>query len=182
MEHALTGSVGVTFVQGALVVTVTRDLGDGVLGAIRQAALDGVHRMGARRVVLDLGAVPFLDLEEFEGLRQVAHATIGHQLQRFRDLGGGCHGMERARHQQGSRHRHRSGAMGGDAADDVALADDAEHIAAIVAHQHGADARFGQNAGDRADLVLHTNRDDLTALAAKDAGNGHGRCLRGLRR
>ncbi len=75
MEHALTGSVGVTFVQGALVVTVTRDLGDGVLGSIRQAALDGVHRMGARRVVLDLGAVPFLDLEEFEGLRHVAHAT-----------------------------------------------------------------------------------------------------------
>ena len=75
MEPTAHGNVGVTHVHGTLVVTVTRDLGDEALASIRQAALDGVHRFGARQVVLDLTAVPFLDLAEFDALRRVARAV-----------------------------------------------------------------------------------------------------------
>ena len=75
MEATSPGSIGVTSVHGTRVVTVTRDLGDGALAAIRGAAIDGAHRLGARRVILDLSAVPFLDLAEFEAIRRIAHAV-----------------------------------------------------------------------------------------------------------
>ena len=74
MEPSASANVGVTHVQGTLVVTVTRDLGDGAIAAVRASALEGAHRLGARRVVLDLSAVPFLDLAEFDELRAVVRA------------------------------------------------------------------------------------------------------------
>ena len=75
MEPSTSGSVGVTHVQGTLVVTVTRDLGDDAVAAVRSAALESAHRLGSRRVVLDLSAVPFMDLAEFDALRGVVRAV-----------------------------------------------------------------------------------------------------------
>ena len=74
MHDSAHGSVGVTHVHGTLVVTVTSDLGEGVMDAVRKAALEGAHREGTSRVVLDLTAVPFIDLAEFDAIRRIARS------------------------------------------------------------------------------------------------------------
>jgi rsbT co-antagonist protein RsbR len=75
MDPASHGHFGMTSVRGTVVVTVTQDLGDDAAAAIQSAVLDAVHAQGARRVVLDLTAVPFLDLREFDALRRISRAA-----------------------------------------------------------------------------------------------------------
>jgi rsbT antagonist protein RsbS len=75
MDPSASGHFGMTCVNGTLVVTVTRDLGDDATAAIQSAVLDAVHGHHARRVVLDLTAVPYLDLSEFDALRRISQAA-----------------------------------------------------------------------------------------------------------
>jgi len=67
------GSNGVTAtrVDDCLVVTVTRDLSEGVLEQARSVTLDGIQRGGARAALLELSAVPFMDSHEFAQVRAV---------------------------------------------------------------------------------------------------------------
>ena len=58
-----------TRVGDCVVVTVTQDLGDGVLDTMRTLLLEGVQAGGAESAILDLGAVPFMDCSEFEQVR-----------------------------------------------------------------------------------------------------------------
>lgn len=64
-------STGVTStrVGHCVVVTVTQDLGDGVMDALRRVLLDGVQIAGASAAILDLSAVPFMDSTEFAQVR-----------------------------------------------------------------------------------------------------------------
>lgn len=67
-----TSGVTATRVGHCLVVTVTRDLSEGVLDAAREATLEGVQRNGAKAAILELTAVPFMDSHEFTQVRSIA--------------------------------------------------------------------------------------------------------------
>jgi len=71
---ATPGMSGITAtrVGHCLVVTVTRDLSEGVLDAARQATLEGVQSDGAKAAILELTAVPFMDSHEFTQVRAIA--------------------------------------------------------------------------------------------------------------
>lgn len=66
-SHGVTG----TRVGACLVVSVATDLSASTMEHLRGITLDGVERQGATSAVLDLTAVPFLDLQEFDEIRKI---------------------------------------------------------------------------------------------------------------
>jgi len=70
-EHAAV-AVTTTLVRGCLIVTLPTEIAGG-LDRVQSVALDGLQAAAARAAVLELSAVRFMDLTEFEGIRTLSN-------------------------------------------------------------------------------------------------------------
>ena len=70
MSYSMQQGVTSTLIRGCLVVTLPRELAEG-LAEIQAAVLNGVRETGSRVVVIELSAVKVLDCVEFAGLRDL---------------------------------------------------------------------------------------------------------------
>ena len=66
-SHGVTG----TRVGQCLVVSVATDLSPATMEHLRVIMLQGIEHQDATSAVLDLTAVPFLDLQEFDEIRKI---------------------------------------------------------------------------------------------------------------
>ena len=116
-RHGVNG----TRVGSCLVVSVSTDLSDGVLEHVRSITLHGIKQQAAQSAILDLTAVPFLDMVEFEELRKILRmgallgarvvlaglrpGIIRHLMASDADVRGveSCLGLEEALHMLGAR-------------------------------------------------------------------------------
>ena len=64
--------MSLSVVDRVLVVTLTRDLTDGVLHRVRNVVLTGAQQARATGVVFDVTGLPLMDAAEFAGLRRTA--------------------------------------------------------------------------------------------------------------
>jgi len=82
MPTSGTTSVTGTRVGNCLVVTISQDLSGGMLDEIRRVALTGIQKDGATSAIFELSAVPFMDTQEFQSLRDIARmaAMLGSKV------------------------------------------------------------------------------------------------------
>ena len=71
-----------TRVGNCLVVTISQDLSGDMLDEIRRVALTGIQKDGATSAIFELSAVPFMDTQEFQSLRDIARmaAMLGSKV------------------------------------------------------------------------------------------------------
>jgi rsbT antagonist protein RsbS len=116
-SHGVTG----TRVGACLVVSVATDLSAGTMEHLRGITLQGIEREGATSAVIDLTAVPFLDLHEFDEVRKIIRmgallgarvmlaglrpGIVAHLMAANADVSGvhACLGLEEALHALGAR-------------------------------------------------------------------------------
>lgn len=116
-SHGVTG----TRVGACLVVSVATDLSPATMEHLRGITLEGIERHGATSAVLDLTAVPFLDLQEFDEVRKIVRmggllgarvilaglrpGIVAHLMAANADVSGvhACLGLEEALHSLGAR-------------------------------------------------------------------------------
>lgn len=104
LQASASRSVTSTRISDCLIVTVPDDLGGSQMDVLRDATLKAIHGVSTRAVIFELSSLRFLDSEEFNGLKSIAHMTqrlgsssifvglhpgiVAHLVQADADLGG----------------------------------------------------------------------------------------------